>query len=175
MARQTVRVVFSKWGNRPHWRFSMQRLGEDAHGVWLGAGAGLEISRPGQLVSLDYPSVMVVQPGRPYTAIFNASPGLSGNSPCAVYVDITTPPQWRGDEVAMVDLDLDVVQSWDGHVFVDDEDEFAEHQQRYGYPPEIVALATDACATALAAVANADEPFGLVGRAWLDQVNSLLR
>ena len=33
----------------------------------------------------------------------------------------------------MVDLDLDVIRMRDGGI-LDDEDEFAEHQVRYGYP-----------------------------------------
>jgi len=41
----------------------------------------------------------------------------------------------------MVDLDLDVVLTREGHLFVDDEDEFAAHQVELGYPPEVVALA----------------------------------
>lgn len=36
----------------------------------------------------------------------------------------------------MVDLDLDVVRRFDGSAEILDEDEFAEHQVRYGYPPE---------------------------------------
>jgi protein associated with RNAse G/E len=54
---------------------------------------------------------------------------------------MTTPPGWDGDVVRAVDLDLDVIRLQTGDVVVDDEDEFAEHQVSYGYPPEIVALA----------------------------------
>jgi predicted RNA-binding protein associated with RNAse of E/G family len=45
-----------------------------------------------------------------------------------------------------VDLDLDVIERFDGAVFVDDEDEFALHQVSYGYPPEVVAAAQAECA-----------------------------
>jgi len=58
-----------------------------------------------------------------------------------VYVDMTTPPVWDGTSVRAVDLDLDVIEEPDGRVWVDDEDEFAEHQVAYGYPQEIVTLA----------------------------------
>ena len=61
-----------------------------------------------------------------------------------------------------VDLDLDVIRlpdplppvesaPWDvppagpGEVFVDDEDEFAEHQVLYGYPADVVAAAQASC------------------------------
>jgi protein associated with RNAse G/E len=72
----------------------------------------------------------------------------------------------------MVDLDLDVVLTREGHLFVDDEDEFAEHQVSLGYPPEVVALAEDAARTVLAAVAEGREPFATVGHAWLRRVAS---
>jgi uncharacterized protein len=62
-----------------------------------------------------------------------------------LYVDITTPPVWDGDLVTAVDLDLDVIRRFDGSWYVDDEDEFAEHQLSYGYPPEVVAAAESEC------------------------------
>ncbi len=55
-------------------------------------------------------------------------------------------------------------------MFVDDEDEFAEHQVRYGYPPEVVSQAEKAAAWLLAAVTAGVEPFGSVSQAWLDKV-----
>ena len=53
-----------------------------------------------------------------------------------VYVDITTPPVWDGTVLRAVDLDLDVVRGNTGRVWVDDEDEFADHRVRFGYPDE---------------------------------------
>ena len=67
----------------------------------------------------------------------------------------------------MVDLDLDVVLTRAGHLFVDDEDEFAEHQVELGYPAEVVALAERWRDLVLSAVAAGDEPFGTVGHEWL--------
>ena len=58
-----------------------------------------------------------------------------------VYVDVTTVPVWDGPTVTMIDLDLDVVREWSGDVFIDDEDEFADHRQRLGYPAEVVVAA----------------------------------
>ena len=67
----------------------------------------------------------------------------------------------------MVDLDLDVVLLRDGTLFVDDEDEFAQHQVELAYPPEVVAMARGTADEVLAAVGNRSEPFGDVGRDWL--------
>jgi protein associated with RNAse G/E len=102
-----------------------------------------------------------------WTAVFNDPP-----SGAEVYCDISTPPRWvSADFVTMVDLDLDVVRvRHDGRVFVDDEDEFALHQVRYGYPPDVIAAAEDAAAWLFAAVSAGAEPFGLAAQVWLDKV-----
>ena len=78
-------------------------------------------------------------------------------------------PEW---EVTMVDLDLDVVLTRDGHLYVDDEDEFAEHRVQLGYPAEVVALAERWRDLVLAAVAGGDEPFATVGHAWLGRAEA---
>jgi protein associated with RNAse G/E len=63
----------------------------------------------------------------------------------------------------MVDLDLDVVLTREGHLFVDDEDEFEEHQVDLGYPPEIVELARHWRDHVHEAIAAGAEPFATVG------------
>ena len=42
-----VHVCFRKWPARPHWEYDAVQLGQDEHGVWLGAPAGTRLSRPG--------------------------------------------------------------------------------------------------------------------------------
>jgi len=79
--------------------------------------------------------------------------------PFDTYVDITTPAVWSGDEVRCVDLDLDVVRDSDDRVWVDDEDEFAEHQVSLGYPAEIVEGALASCAQVLELVTADAAPF----------------
>jgi protein associated with RNAse G/E len=87
------------------------------------------------------------------------------------YVDITTPPYWDGTVLRAVDLDLDVVRTDDGRgTYVDDEDEFAEHRQLFGYPPEIVELAQSSCARVQQAVAGEQPPFDGAADAWLARV-----
>jgi protein associated with RNAse G/E len=72
-----------------------------------------------------------------------------------------------------VDLDLDVVRAWDGTLLVDDEDEFAEHQVRYGYPAEVVVAARKSCDALVAAIARAEEPWATIGHAWCAQAVDL--
>ncbi|WP_239162611.1 DUF402 domain-containing protein [Paractinoplanes rishiriensis] len=89
-----------------------------------------------------------------------------------IYVDVTDQPVWTGELVRAVDLDLDVVRLRDGTVELLDEDEFAEHQVRYGYPADVVARAQATAAELMARVRDRDEPFGDVGRAWLERFSS---
>ena len=167
MPVSTVRVVFTKWGSRKHWEFDATRLGEDAYGVWLGLAVGCEVTRPGASFRWERRSAMLIPADKPWTAHFLTPATGPTMNDYRVYVDITTPPVWRGNVVTMVDLDLDVVVRADGTVFVDDEDEFAEHAVRWQYPVDVVSLAERSCAAALAAVAGGDEPFGSVGAEWL--------
>ncbi|MEP7333660.1 MAG: hypothetical protein ABI692_16415, partial [Terracoccus sp.] len=55
-------------------------------------------------------------------------------------------------EVTMVDLDLDVILTREGHLFVDDEDEFEQHRAVLGYPPEVISLAVRTARDVLDAV-----------------------
>lgn len=88
-----------------------------------------------------------------------------------MYVDITDVPVWTVDRdqaaVRMADLDLDVVAPMREPVFVDDEDEFAEHQVRLGYPEAVIATARRECDTVYAEVCGRVEPYGTVGLTWL--------
>ncbi len=60
------------------------------------------------------------------------------------YCNVTTPPSFDGCQLGYVDLDLDVSVRPDGCIEVLDEDEFEEHRQKYGYPPDVVRRAEDA-------------------------------
>ncbi|WP_344158782.1 DUF402 domain-containing protein [Kribbella yunnanensis] len=102
--------------------------------------------------------------GRWFTVIFNDAPRMT-----EIYCDITTPVEFSDDRVTMIDLDLDVIKRRDGTVLVDDEDEFALHQVKYGYPAEVVEQAQASCDWLVTAVAE-DEPFVSVYKTYLDMV-----
>jgi uncharacterized protein len=62
-----------------------------------------------------------------------------------IYVDIATNISWgelhagRGFEVTLVDMDLDVIRTFNGPgTWIDDEDEFAAHQAAMSYPEPVV-------------------------------------
>ena len=162
-----VNVVFRKYDGSLHWNFLASRLGEDEHGVWLGAPAGTELRRGAAVIELaEWDHVVLVPRGAWWAAAFNAPPKRT-----EIYCDISTVPQWpSADEVTMIDLDLDVLRRRNGLVELVDEDEFAEHQTSYGYPAEVVAEAEASAAWLVNAVRAHEEPFGVASFDWLARV-----
>ncbi len=162
-----IRVTYRKYDGSLHWNSVMRRLGEDDFGVWLGWGSGLTMRRGYEPpVTFPEPHVALFPRGTWWTAFFAAAPRRA-----EIYCDITTVPEWpTPDEVTMVDLDLDVIRYRDERSFVDDEDEFLEHQVRYAYPPDVIAAARTTADALLLDVGGNAEPFRSVYLAWLSQV-----
>ena len=164
----------TKWGDRPHWEFGATYLGSDRDGDWLGIPAGTTMSRPGaEYVAPTHQVGLVPPPGpdaeRGWLATFHDVGG-----PVRVYVDVTTPPVWDGAVLRAVDLDLDVVCGDTGRVWVDDEDEFAEHRVAFGYPDELARAALASCERVHALVADGAAPYDGSAAAWLARVGGLL-
>jgi hypothetical protein len=164
-----VQVNYRKYDGSLHWNLRMRRLGQDTHGTWLGLPADSTTRKGhGPAIELAEAHVILFPPGAWWTATFNAAPGRT-----EVYCDITTPPQWRSaTEVTMIDLDLDVLRRRGAELpILVDEDEFAEHQVRYGYPREVIRSAEQAAAWLMTAVAERSGPFDGVHEQWLTQVS----
>jgi hypothetical protein len=165
-----VRVVFSKWGRRPHWEYDAIRLGEDVHGVWLGVPAGTRLSRPGADFCSGSGFVVLVPPEAACAASFY-EPG----SRVETYVDIATPAVWDGSTLRLVDLDLDVVKGSTGRVWIEDEDEFADHRVRFEYPDHVVNMAVSSCAEVRLAVESGAPPYdGRTSAHWLDELRAAM-
>jgi hypothetical protein len=162
-----IRVVYRKYDGSLHWHMELGRLGADGHGTWLSAPPGSQ-SRRGSEEPVTFPQayVLLIPSSGGWTMTCNAEPCWT-----ELYIDITTQPRWTaGDQVEMADLDLDVIRRFDGSAEILDEDEFAEHQVRYGYPPEVISDAERSASGLLAAVTSGTEPFGQVCRDWLAKV-----
>ncbi len=165
-----VRVVARKWPDRPHWEFGGVRLGEDAHGTWVGAPAGTSFARPGASFVSNQHQVTLLPHDEPFVATFYAPGGLA---PYDLYVDVSTVPVWQHDTVSAVDLDLDVVRGWTGRVWVDDEDEFADHRVRLGYPDDLVRLAAGSCEAVRSAVDRGRAPYDGTAARWFAALDAL--
>ena len=163
-----VQVNYRKFDGSLHWNMRMHRLGEDEHGVWLGVPAN-SVMRKGHGPTVPQPEAHVLLFPREawWTAAFNGAPRRT-----ELYCDITTPPRWPSPaEVTMVDLDLDVLRKRGAPLpLLVDEDEFAEHQVRYGYPAEVVSAARDAADWLMDAVGRGAGPFGGAHGRWLARV-----
>lgn len=165
-----VRIEMTKWPDRPHWVFEGSYLGSDEHGDWIGFPAGSRFTRPGVEYVAPYSQVGLVPAQhlveRGWIATFHSPEGKVRS-----YIDIATPPVWHRTVLRSVDLDLDIVHGKTGRVWIDDEDEFADHRVRFGYPDDIVAQALESCRTVEAAVRAGSPPFdGLAHTAWLELV-----
>ncbi|GAB3161548.1 hypothetical protein GCM10027059_12000 [Myceligenerans halotolerans] len=194
---EPVRARYTKWDGSPHWQFDAVYLGTDEHGTWIGYPAGTLFARPG----LEYRARtrgVGYFPDAGWTPAFY--PGDQEHPyGTRVYTDLTTVPEWRGVpgngdgggrgaaprawEVTMVDLDLDVIGFHADHVdprgrgraFIDDQDEFAEHQVRYGYPAELVARVDADARALLAAVLDSQAPFDdVVPERWFAVLDRVL-
>ena len=158
----TVHVRFTKWDGSLHWHFDMERLGEDEYGTWLWSPKGSRVRRgaePAKSSKSDW--VKLITRDQWWAAIWNAEGRYE------IFVDVATPPEWEGDTVNLVDLDLDVGRTRQGEVTIEDEDEFEEHQVRYGYPQHVIDRARSTTARLAIDVADRVEPFGAVGDEWL--------
>lgn len=163
-----IDMRFTKWGGSRHWHYPRESLGTDRHGWWLGGRQGIAMRRGfEEPVAQPHDFVVLVPEEGDWIANGNASGDV------AIYVDVTTRPVRASDAIEAVDLDLDVVRLRDGQVQILDEDEFAEHQVRYGYPPEVVTRARATTDDLVALLAAGAEPFGHTGETWLTNFTAI--
>jgi len=163
-------VVYRKYDGSLHWHMTMRWLAEDEHGVWTGASPPSTMRKgDGPQVTFHHAQIMLFPRDAWWTAAFNDAPELT-----EIYCDITTPARWPSpEEVTMIDLDLDVRRTRGGPVELLDEDEFAEHQARYGYPAEVISAAERSAAWLQAALADQREPFADVYRSYLALIGGI--
>jgi hypothetical protein len=167
---RTVHLQTRKWPDSPHWEYDAVHLGVDGFGHWVGVPQGQWISRPGAGFHAHCDQVVLLPHDDWWLGTFY---GDDPERPVDVYVDIATPATWDGDLVHSVDLDLDVVRGVSGRIWVDDEDEFAEHRHSLGYPAEVVEQALAACDRVHAAVTGGAAPFDRTAHGWLARFRRL--
>jgi len=165
-----VRLEFRKYDGSLHWFQSTRLVGEDQYGVWLGAPVGGTWRRgDGRTYTNRQAQVLLCSPDRWWTATFNDAPAHT-----EIYVDMSTPAMISDGLVTAVDLDLDVRRFRDGSVRLEDEDEFADHQVRYAYPPAVIDAAR-AAADGVAAKITTAEPFTSAYKVYLERARGLER
>jgi len=164
-----------KWDGKAHWVVPGRYLGSDEHGHWIYQGANEFISRPGAALYTESEAVLLVPRDGDYVATFYDDAHPQG---VELYIDLATDFSWERIRPAvvefhMVDMDLDVVRTKDRGLYVDDEDEFAEHRVLMNYPDELCTRMEAACAALVDAVAARQAPFDGRDAAWFTQGRTL--
>ena len=154
-------IRYTKYDGSLHWHYDADELATDEHGRWFVMHPGSPYRRGEEdLRHTRLGWVLLVPQDAWWSVEFNVEPIASWH----VYVNINTPAVVEEDGViGMVDLDLDVALGRDGVVRLLDEDEFAEHRTRYGYPEHLVDRARTAAAETFVAVEHRTEPFARAG------------
>lgn len=75
------------------------------------------------------------------------------------YCNINTPPQFEGDTLSYIDLDIDILVQPDLSFQVLDDDEFETNAKLYGYSDEEKSYAHSAVNELIAMIAQRDFPF----------------
>lgn len=154
-----------KWDGSPHWEHECVYLGTDRWGDWVGQWDGARSARPGREMAAHGANVTLMPPGGEWAATFNAAPVRMW-----IYIDIAWDVRWDAGVPTGIDMDLDVIRATDGRgVFIDDEDEWAEHAQRFGYPADVMARLEQIAADLQRRVAASTPPFDEATSArWLE-------
>ena len=83
-------MVLRKFDGSLHWHFSMDHLGDDEHGVWLGGPPGTVLQRGAEPpIVQQHAFALLVPASGSWIASWNTG------GPYAVYVDVTTRPEWQ--------------------------------------------------------------------------------
>lgn len=153
----TGMIQSSKYDGTPHYQFPAQL-------AFIHAGLPALYTAPGTTIgsskgdySARYHSLGIFWPDRWYNMLVFWHADWR---PLMHYVNIATPVHWDGHTMRYVDLDLDVFwQASDNTVQIDDEDEFAEHQLRYGYPVDLILQCQRTCDEVFALMQQHVPPF----------------
>ena len=129
-----------KWNGKAHWVVPGRYLGEDRHGWWIFQGTNEFCSRPGMAFYTASDAVLLVPRSGDWVATFYDDAHPNG---VRVYVDLAVAHEWTDirpavTEFHVIDMDLDVIRMAGRGVFIDDQDEFAEHRIAMNYPARLV-------------------------------------
>ncbi len=129
-----------KWNGKAHWVVPGRYLGEDRHGWWIFQGTNEFCSRPGAAFYTASDAVLLVPRSGDWVATFYDA---AHPNKVRVYIDLAVAHEWTEirpavTEFHVIDMDLDVIRTADRGVFIDDQDEFAEHCVTMNYPDGLV-------------------------------------
>jgi protein associated with RNAse G/E len=129
-----------KWNGKAHWVVPGRYLGEDRYGWWIFQGTNEFCSRPGAAFYTRSDAVLLVPRSGDWVATFYDSAHPNG---VRLYIALAVAHEWTEirpavSEFHVIDMDLDVIRMDGRGVFIDDQDEFAEHAVAMHYPERLV-------------------------------------
>ncbi len=136
MIGRRIRVCSTKYDGSPHWEFDSWFVMERGPLLVTLNFAGQELQTWNGPWTTPYHTRNHFWSDRWYNVLRLERP--EGGELVGWYCNVTTPAQFDSENVRYVDLDLDVNVPAQGEPEVLDEDEFLEHSQRMGYPPDVV-------------------------------------
>jgi hypothetical protein len=167
-----IEFRWRKWDSSPHWVHDCVYLGADEWGDWFGQATGWRSHRPGRDFTAESPNVALLPPDGTWAATCY---GAGHPRSVRIYIDIAWDAHWTDAEPTAIDMDLDVVRRDDERgVYIDDEDEWAEHRVEYGYPIDVVDRLEQTAVDLKRRVEASVPPFDdATAQRWLDRLAAL--
>ena len=131
----------TKYDGSLHYRFPARIVARSEEVIVIYRGPGVEFtSYRGTKISETHILVFFYR-----SRYHNVAIAWKGDwTPHMHYVNVASPATWDNTTVSAVDLDLDVIRfARNGQIVIDDEDEFEQHIEHFGYPGDLV----DTCRT----------------------------
>lgn len=143
--------------------WSIENLGRDNYGTWLGARAGNPVRQPdGHGVEAQKHDAVWLVADEAWSL-----PAFWYTEQTDLTIDICTPPIFLDGVWTFVDLELDLFRRADGHAGIVDQDEFDQLAESGHVPASQLAHAAEAARSLLPLVQAKSEPFGEAARVWL--------
>ncbi|GAB4213838.1 MAG: hypothetical protein OHK0022_51480 [Roseiflexaceae bacterium] len=157
-------VHSTKYDGSLHYRYTSRVVREEPGVLILYSAPGTTYdSYRGQLLATRH-SLEILWPDRFYNLHVSWRDDWQ---PHNHYINIATPATWNDGVARFVDLDLDVIwRAATGEIILDDEDEFALHQVRFGYPPDLIARCWQAADEVRDLIARRVAPFDGTQHHW---------
>ena len=149
----SITLRISKWVGLPHRSVGLVDLEMTNDGMWGAIRNRTAVDdATGKMTQFPCDAVVFFPTDQWWAAIW-----LTG-MPMDLHVDISTPARRHNNDVAMIDLDLDVVVA-DGKITILDRDEFEENSARWDYPAHVVMNAEAAVTYVALAITDQKFPF----------------
>jgi protein associated with RNAse G/E len=159
---RTVSLRSAKYDGSLNYQWPARVLWEGADGFIWHTPAGAPFVRPTGVHPVPYDWIGRVWYQRWYMVDASLLPAQVAGAAGTLhhyYCNLGQPGQWQGTTYHFVDLDLDVLIYPDGSHKIVDEDEFAAHSVRFGYPAEVIAATRQAAVDVVALALAGETPF----------------